>query len=74
MRILDFFWQVGPSARINSLGLESGAFYVNWLDLAAPIAIGGLWLWWFFGQLAKKPLVPVNDPYLEEAIEFGHGH
>lgn len=74
MRILDFFWQVGPSARINSLGLESGAFYVSWLDLAAPIAIGGLWLWWFFGQLAKKPLVPINDPYLEEAIEFGHGH
>ncbi len=74
MRIVDMFWQIGPSARINSLGLEAGAFYVSWLDLAAPIAIGGLWLWWFFGQLAKKPLVPINDPYLEEAIEFGHGH
>lgn len=74
MRIVDMYWQIGPSARINSLGLESGAFYVSWLDLAAPVAIGGLWLWWFFGQLAKKPLVPINDPYLEEAIEFGHGH
>ena len=26
--------------------------FVHWLDLAAPLAIGGLWLWMFFTQLA----------------------
>lgn len=38
------------------------------------IEIGGIWLWYFFGQLAKRPLVPVMDPFLENAIKHGHGH
>ena len=46
----------------------------SWMDIVAPIAVGGIWLWFFFGQLAKRPLVPVMDPFLEKAIEHGHGH
>lgn len=74
MRLVDMFYQIGPSARVDPRGLEAGAFYVSWLDLVAPIAIGGIWLWWFFGQLAKRPIVPARDPYFEGAIKHGRGH
>jgi hypothetical protein len=55
-------------------GFEESTFYVSWLDLVAPAAVGGIWLWYFFGQLIKRPLVPVMDPFLENAIEHGKGH
>jgi len=74
MRIVDMFYLIGPSDRVMPGGIEQGAFYVHWLDLVAPVAVGGIWLWWFFGELAKRPMVPIKDPYLEGAIEHGRGH
>jgi len=72
MRVVDMFYLIGPSNRV--MGGEDGAFIVSWMDFVAPIAVGGLWLWGFFTQLTKRPLVPVKDPYLEGAIEHGRGH
>ncbi len=74
MRLVDMFYLIGPNPRIDSLGLEKGAFVLSWMDIVAPIAIGGLWLAAFFSQLMKRPLVPVMDPFLENAIEHGKGH
>ena len=74
MRVVDMFWLIAPNPRINTAGFESGAFYISWLDLVAPVAVGGIWLWYFFGQLMDRPLVPVMDPLLERAIEHGRGH
>lgn len=74
MRVFDMFWLIAPSPRINTHGLEQGAFIVSWMDIVAPIAVGGIWLWYFFGQLLSRPLVPVMDPFLEKAVEHGHGH
>jgi hypothetical protein len=73
MRLVDMFFLIGPSNRIVAIG-EQGSFVVSWMDIVAPIAVGGLWLWWFFGQLAKRPLFPAKDPYFEGAIEHGRGH
>ena len=39
-----------------------------------PLAIGGLWLWMFFTQLAQRPLLAFRDPYLREALESTGGH
>ena len=69
----DFFWHIAPSPWVTK-GIETGAFHIDWLDFAAPIAIGGIWLWAFFGQLASRPIVPARDPYFEGAVEHGHGH
>jgi hypothetical protein len=66
MRWLDNFWQAAPA---YSHGTEPATLHFHWLDLAAPVAIGGLWLWLFVGQLRQRSLLPVNDPYLREAIE-----
>jgi hypothetical protein len=74
MRLVDMFYLIGPNPRIDTHGLEQGAFVISWLDFVAPVAVGGIWLWYFFGQLMNRPLVPVMDPFLERAIEHGHGH
>jgi hypothetical protein len=74
MRIVDMFFQIGPTKRVLPTSIEAGAFYISWLDFVGPIAIGGIWLWWFFGELMKRPIVPAKDPYFEEAIEHGRGH
>ncbi|MEO6656034.1 MAG: hypothetical protein ABIO36_08110 [Pyrinomonadaceae bacterium] len=74
MRLVDMFYQIGPSYRVSPGVLEQGAFFVSWLDFVGVISIGGIWLWWFFGELLKRPIVPVKDPYFEEAIAHGRGH
>ena len=67
MRIVDVIWLVEPT-------YSRGDFVFNWMDYIAPIAIGGLWLGTFAWQLQKRPLVPINDPQLEQAIAVVHGH
>lgn len=74
MRLVDVYYQIGPTFRVSPGIVEQGAFMLSWMDFAAPIAIGGIWLWWFFGQLMSRPIVPANDPYFEEAVEHGRGH
>ncbi len=73
MRLIDMFYLIGPSPRIGMQGKEM-PFTLTWMDLAAPLAVGGIWLWAFFGELMKRPLVPVNDPYLENAVAHGKDH
>ncbi|HXU45296.1 MAG TPA: hypothetical protein VN783_07210 [Thermoanaerobaculia bacterium] len=63
MRWVDFVWQVEPTFHPQGLHLP-------WVFLATLLGLGGVWLWAFLGQLQKRPLLPVNDPYLAEAV--GH--
>jgi hypothetical protein len=80
VRFADLFMMVSPEfdASGSNLHLLTGEhashFFVHWTDLAAPLAIGGLWLWMFFSQLEKRPLLATGDPYLREALETGGGH
>ena len=46
-------------------------FGVSWMDFAVPVGLGGIWLAYFLTQLEKRPLMPLNDPHLEEALEHG---
>jgi len=65
MRLLDLFWLVGPE-------LHERGFAVHWLDLAATVGLGGLWLHFFARELAASPLLPVDDPELAEAHAGAH--
>jgi hypothetical protein len=67
MRFVDLFWLIGPEHGKPLLA-------VHWLDFVAPIALGGVWLALFLWQLGTRPLVPVTEPTLHEAIEAGAGH
>lgn len=64
MRWLDLFWQAAPTFSPHHIAF-------HWLDLATPVAVGGLWLAWFFRELARRPLLPVGDPDIKEVL--GHG-
>ena len=74
MRLVDMYFLIGPSPRIGEHAALHVPFTISWMDIVAPIAVGGIWVWFFLGQLMSRPLVPVMDPFLENAIEHGHGH
>lgn len=75
MRVVDMYYQIAPAPRIAP-GYENVSLLhaLSWLDFVAPVAIGGLWLWWFIGELMKRPIVPIQDPFFESAISHGKGH
>ena len=82
MRFVDLFFLVSPdfdpsgiNRHVMPAGEAHGArVFVHWLDLAALIGIGGVWLWAFLVQLAERPLLPIRDPQLAEALEGAGGH
>jgi hypothetical protein len=61
MRLLDLFWLTRP-------GFTTSAMPSVW-DFAAPLALIGLWVSVFAGQLKRMPLLPLGDPKLQDAIE-----
>lgn len=65
MRIVDYVWQVEPAFKE-----QNPAYY--WLYAAAPLGLFGLWLALFLREYRKRPLLPVNDPYLPESIAYEH--
>ena len=67
MRLVDLFWLIMPA--FNEHRLE-----VHWLDLAAPIGIGGIWLALFLHQLRGHPLLPLHDPRFNEKAENIQSH
>ncbi len=66
MRFVDLFWWVMPE-------FHKAGFAIHWLDIVTPIALGGIWVYFFIGELLKRPLLPVGDPGLQGALEHG-GH
>ncbi len=66
MRLVDLFWLVAPP--FHPSGLR-----VHWMDLLAPIGVGGIWMGVFVRQLKGRPLLPLHDPYLGEALHHERG-
>ena len=67
MRVVDVIWLIEPT-------FHREGFHLSWMDVVAPIAMGGLWLATFAWQLQKRSLVPLNDPQLEQALAAHAGH
>jgi hypothetical protein len=62
MRMVDLFYWIAPS--------EHHGFAIHWMDVAAPVAIGGVWIAVFVWLLKRGPLVDTHDPRL--AVHGGH--
>lgn len=68
LTLLDMYWLVVPA-------LEPAGPRVHWTNLTLVAGLGGLWLWAFFTQLEKLPLLPMYDPRLPEILEeHAEGH
>jgi hypothetical protein len=66
MRYLDDLWIIEPNF--------SQTLKFTVADFVVPIAIGGLWLAYFFYNLSTLPLLPAYDPSAEEVLEPAHHH
>jgi hypothetical protein len=66
MRYLDLFWIIEPNF--------SKTLNIPLADVVVPIAIGGLWLAYFFRNLGALPLLPVYDPSAIEVLQPQHHH
>ena len=42
--------------------------------LVMTTGLGGIWLWYYFGQLKARPLLPLGAPDLEKAIAASEHH
>jgi hypothetical protein len=58
IRLLDLFWTVVPAESKVPANF-------SWMDAAAPVGMGGIWLAVFLWQLKNRPLIPLNDPLLQ---------
>ncbi len=57
IRLVDLFWLVAPT-------FHHAGVHIHWMDLAAPIGVGGIWMWVFLWQLKGRSLLPLHDPRL----------
>lgn len=60
VRLVDVYWITEPAFYGNHIR-------IHWMDFVTLIAVGGLWLAVFFGQLKSQPLLPLRDPNLQGA-------
>lgn len=67
MRYVDLLWVIVPN-------FSHEAFHLSWMDVVSPIGFGGVWLAFFFWQLSRRPLMPINDPELPSVLAQGHEH
>jgi hypothetical protein len=72
IRIVDVFWLVEPNFQPADPARTS--FTVSWLDFAAPLGFGGLWLAIFFRMLPEQPLLPLGSPDLQRTLNHGRNH
>jgi hypothetical protein len=82
MRLVDLFWLTAPNfypgaefgpghpatTGLNGFGVVDALMYI-----ICPIAMGGIWLFFFFLRLSKRSLMPVNDPGFVQMLESKHG-
>jgi hypothetical protein len=64
MRYVDLFWIIEPNF--------SKTLAITLADVVVPIAIGGIWLWYFFRNLASLPLLPAYDQDAHEVLQPAH--
>jgi hypothetical protein len=67
MRLVDLFWLLMPEVRREGL-------VVHWLDIVAPIGIGGIWIAAYIWALKRQPILPLHDHRDPRTAGIEHGH
>jgi hypothetical protein len=76
MRVFDLVFYFAPSVH------QGGEAEFGVRDLltsfvpmfALTIGLSSIWLWYYFGQLASRPLMPLGAPDLEKALAMPEHH
>ncbi len=64
MRMIDIFWYTAPA-------FHPGRLTIHWMDIAAPVGLGGIWLAAFTWYLRHGPLQPRQDSHAPEVMNHG---
>jgi hypothetical protein len=64
MRWVDLMWIVMPT-------YYHGGFRLTWMNFVVPASIGCFWIAVFVWQLKQRPLLPLQAPNLERALQHG---
>jgi len=67
VRFLDVFYIIGPEAYPEGLRF-------HWMDAAATVGLGGIWVALFAANLKSRPLLPLREPELASALRGPEGH
>ncbi len=63
IRYADIYWLIAPAFA------HGGGIHLSWMDVVAPLALGGLWLGLFVRNLRGRPLVSLQDAKLLGKLE-----
>lgn len=75
MRVVDLIFLFAPASQQGHDQTTSGIHLTDFVTMIGMTAgLLGIWLYFFFAQLAKRPLVPTGEPNLEKALEAAHAH
>jgi hypothetical protein len=69
MRVVDIYWYVVPN-----FAHERGHFYLSIWYVLVPLAVGGVWLAYFFYNFRQRPLLPLYEPQIPNFLQQGSGH
>jgi hypothetical protein len=65
-RWADYYWHIAPE-------YHKDGFSFSLLDVALPLALGGIFISLFVSQLSGRSLLPINDEQMEKALHH-HVH
>ncbi len=66
-RFVDVFFLIGPEFHKEGLAMD-------WMDVAALVGLGGVWISLLAANLKSRPLLPLQDPDLAGALKAAGGH
>jgi len=67
VRMVDLYWMVEPNFKTQEREIT-----FNWMYLAAPLAIGGIWVFFYIRTLKSRPVLVAYDQQMEELLEPEH--
>jgi hypothetical protein len=71
-RCWDLFWLIEPNFADARRNLHFSFGILEYMTV--PVVVICIWMWFYFGELAKRPLIQTNDPHLVEILEAEHAH
>jgi hypothetical protein len=76
MRLVDLVFLFAPSVHQGGeANFGARDLWQSFVPMSAMTAgLGGIWLWYYFGQLQARPLLPLGAPDLDKAIEAAEHH